>query len=329
MVIKVLYVWLRILFSALLFFSLASLTGLAIAADQGDFGQEQPIPFSLSGDIYFVPPGTHRLPDFSKLESVGRIYATELNIPKRAFKEGFPGVTDRVEWFAIDYNGTFLVEKTGRLRFQLTSDDGSKLFIDDEMVIDNDGVHAARIRDAARILKRGVHKIRVQYFQGPRYEVALILMIAGPVGDFKPFSTVELASVKVIEDKEEVRIVMDAALLFAFNKHHLSDYARVALTEIKTLILDAYPDMPIIIEGHTDSVGSDDYNIDLSVRRVQTVVDVLLRKGVDPGRMEAFGYGESSPKFTNKTSEGRAKNRRVEIRVKKTSQERFLDSSDE
>ena len=108
-----------------------------------------------------------RLPNFSQLEAVGTIYTKKLNIPIREFDNGFPGVTDRFEWFAIDYHGIFQIDETGYFRFRLTSDDGSKLFIDGALVIDNDGAHPAQSRKSRLYLEKGLDSIRVQYFQGP------------------------------------------------------------------------------------------------------------------------------------------------------------------
>ncbi len=81
----------------------------------------------LRGDIYLLRPNTDALPKFQKLKPVGAVYTSSLNIPPRSFLEGFPGVTDRYEWFAIDYHGTFWIDEPGKYRFLLASDDGSKL----------------------------------------------------------------------------------------------------------------------------------------------------------------------------------------------------------
>jgi hypothetical protein len=147
------------------------------------------------GEIYHIPEGTVEVPSFKRLKPVGAIYATELYIPPCKFTAGFPGVTDRVEWFAIDYNGRFWVEKPGKYRFALTSDDGSLLYIDGHLVIDNDGIHPPVTRDETVKLRRGTHRIRVSYFQGPRYDLALVLAVQGPddedlrvfdMNEFKP-----------------------------------------------------------------------------------------------------------------------------------------------
>ncbi len=143
------------------------------------------------GEVYLLPPGTAKLPKFSKLHSLGAIYATSLNVPPTDFSEGFPGVTGRFEWFAIDYTGRFWIERPGKYRFALLSDDGSKLYVDGRVVIDNDGVHAAQLETGHVALKSGFHQIRISYFQGPRYQVALVLSIAGPGEEFRVFNADE------------------------------------------------------------------------------------------------------------------------------------------
>jgi hypothetical protein len=155
------------------------------------FGTTVVIPSGLRGEVYHIPSNSRRLPNFAKLKSRGSIYTASLNIPTRNFREGFPGVTKRFEWFALDYSGKFWIEKPGDYRFFLMSDDGSKLYLDDRLAIDNDGIHAAAERTAAVTLEGGIHRIRVSYFQGPRLEVALVLRIAGPGEKPRIFSTDE------------------------------------------------------------------------------------------------------------------------------------------
>ena len=132
----------------------------------------------LQGKIYNLRPGQKVLPNFGKMKPVGSIYTSSLNIPPRDFLQGFPGVTKRTEWFAIDYTGSFWVDTAGKYKFSLLSDDGSKLYIDKKLVIDNDGTHGALELYGAIVLKPGSHNIRVSYFQGPRTAVALVLKIA-------------------------------------------------------------------------------------------------------------------------------------------------------
>jgi hypothetical protein len=147
------------------------------------------------GVIYPIEPGAERLPDFAKLTPAGVIYTPSLCVPPRFFDEGFPGVTERFEWFAIDYTARFWVYQPGTYHFALASDDGSILYIDGKKVISNDRQHPVIEKTGHVKLKVGAHAIRVSYFQGPRFHVALVLRVAGPrddelhvfhTDDFKP-----------------------------------------------------------------------------------------------------------------------------------------------
>jgi hypothetical protein len=155
------------------------------------FGTTVVVPGGLRGAVYHIHRFSTRLSDFDKLKPAGLIYTTALNVPPRDFQEGFPGVTGRSEWFAIDYTGRFWIQMPGLYRFELTSDDGSKLYIDDRMVVNNDGAHSPETRTAVLTLEGGVHRIRVSYFQGRRYQVALVLRVAGPGDEWRVFSTDE------------------------------------------------------------------------------------------------------------------------------------------
>jgi len=165
---------------------------LLIQEPQVTFGTTVVIPAGLEGKIYNLRHGTSRLPDFEKTKPVGTIYTTSLNVPPQDFKKGFPGVTRRTEWFAIDYKGRFWVEQEGVWRFSLLSDDGSKLYIDGGEVIDNDGPHQPQVVEGSVALKHGAHDVRVSYYQGPRYQVALVLLVAPPGEGPRLFDTNEL-----------------------------------------------------------------------------------------------------------------------------------------
>ena len=74
--------------------------------------------------------------------AVGTLYASSLEVMPQSFTQGFPGITDRREWFAIDYRAKVWIARPGLYRFALLSDDGAKFWINEKLVIDNDGVHA-------------------------------------------------------------------------------------------------------------------------------------------------------------------------------------------
>lgn len=154
------------------------------------FGTTVFLPSGLRGDIYYLDPGTPKLPKFKKSKSVGTLYTNSLYVPPRVFTDGFPGVTNRFEWFAIDYQGRFWIENPGRYTFRLESDDGSILYIDKKRLIDNDGIHPPVAKENTVKLAEGTHEIRVSYFQGPASGIALMLSVEGPDDpDFRPFST--------------------------------------------------------------------------------------------------------------------------------------------
>mgnify|MGYP000915491427 FL=1 len=85
-------------------------------------------------------------------------------------------------------------------------------------------------------------------------------------------------------------------------------------------VLRSYPDTYIRVEGHTDSVGSEDYNMGLSQRRANSVKNLLVQRGIADNRIEAVGFGEALSVATNDTEAGRQKNRRVEIKIAPKSQ---------
>jgi len=284
-------------------------------AQASAFGSTQKNPFIFQGSIYFLPEGTSRLPDFARIRPVGKIYSAVLNVSPQNFLQGFPGVTDRFEWFAIDYKGKIYVRKPGIYTFSLLSDDGSKLLIDGKTVIDNDGIHPPKEKTGSTYLGKGLHNIEVEYFQGPRQEVALVLSLVE--GNRKvPFDIRNFAPVTMVEDRHQTRLTLGAGILFDFNSYSLRPDAIKVLDSVYSLLRD-YNYKKVIVEGHTDNIGSDSYNLRLSKNRAQAVANYLIAKGVPRARIKIIGYGKKRPKYPNDTEEHRAKNRRVEIRILK------------
>ena len=104
------------------------------------------------------------------------------------------------------------------------------------------------------------------------------------------------------------------AIEFDFDRADLRPQNRELLSRIAGILLTS-PGHSIYVYGHTDDVGSDVYNLDLSERRARAVTDYLIEAGIDPKIISATGYGKSSPRVAETTSEARAKNRRVEIAI--------------
>jgi outer membrane protein OmpA-like peptidoglycan-associated protein len=281
------------------------------------FGTAGNTPFALKGQIYYLEEGADHLPDFTRLRPVGTISTTTLNVPDQSFEQGFPGVTDRFEWFAIDYRGAFAVPAPGMYRFRLTSDDGSRLIIDGRQVIDNDGVHAPDAVDDSVRLDEGVHSIEVQYFQGPRFQVALVLEMARGDEEYQPLDFARYGAATFRDEGNRLVAALGGNVLFDTNSSALKPQAVAALDELKTSMIDPYPNAKVIVEGHTDNVGNDADNQRLSEARAQSVVQWLVQHGVPASRLEAHGYGKTRPAAPNDTPANRAKNRRIEIIVQK------------
>lgn len=115
-------------------------------------------------------------------------------------------------------------------------------------------------------------------------------------------------------------ITLSGSVLFASGKSELLPAAQARLSEVAQALTQQSPDAKIVVEGHTDSQGSQDFNLELSAKRAQAVRDYLASHGVAPDRISSEGMGFSRPIADNKTAEGRANNRRVEIVVQPSGQ---------
>ncbi len=121
-------------------------------------------------------------------------------------------------------------------------------------------------------------------------------------------------------DGEAILVNLPDGVTFAVDSTQISPGFQYTLDQIAAN-LTQYPNSLIDVMGHTDSTGSDDYNMDLSKRRADAVADYLAMRGVSRARIESIGYGERYPVADNGTAEGRARNRRVEIKITPISQE--------
>jgi outer membrane protein OmpA-like peptidoglycan-associated protein len=109
---------------------------------------------------------------------------------------------------------------------------------------------------------------------------------------------------------------------FAVNSSALRSGLNAELDRVAQ-ILAAYPQTTILVAGHTDSTGSDEYNMKLSQQRADSVKNALVQRGVAPQRISAVGYGEGQPVGDNNTEFGRQQNRRVEVRINPTQQGQY------
>jgi outer membrane protein OmpA-like peptidoglycan-associated protein len=121
----------------------------------------------------------------------------------------------------------------------------------------------------------------------------------------------EMADLKAKQTERGIVLTL-GEVLFSTGKFDLSPAAMRSLEKL-TDFLKKHPDRNVLIEGHTDSTGSDELNMTLSQKRANAVKEALMKEGVAPGRITAKGYGKKYPVASNDTSAGRSQNRRVEV----------------
>ncbi len=122
----------------------------------------------------------------------------------------------------------------------------------------------------------------------------------------------QLNSILATRDSARGLVANMSDVLFRSGSFELLPGARERLAKVSGIVL-AYPSLHVAIEGHTDSVGGDDYNQELSEHRAQSVRDYFVQQGIPANTIEARGFGKSEPIASNDTPEGRQQNRRVEL----------------
>jgi outer membrane protein OmpA-like peptidoglycan-associated protein len=122
----------------------------------------------------------------------------------------------------------------------------------------------------------------------------------------------QLNSILATRDTARGLIANMSDVLFRSGSFELAPGARERLAKVSGIIL-AYPSLHLAVEGHTDSVGSDEFNQNLSEQRAEAVRDYFVQQGIPAASIEARGFGKTEPIASNDTSEGRQQNRRVEL----------------
>ncbi len=264
---------------------------------------------SFKGDVYSIPLKMlqkgygEQVYDYDK---IGEIEWNEINISDRHIDDGFPDVKKKIK-FGMVLHSTMKIKQSNCYEFILNSDDGSKLWIDGQLIIDNDGDHRMTLkRDSVHLLP-GEYDVKIWYFQAYPNRFGFI---------FDSKNTGLDCREKKIRKKEKPvveKINFESHFLFNTNEYELKKNAFSKLDSISTIIKNNNP-KKIIITGYTDNQGSENYNMELSLRRASSIQTYLIRKINQPNiRFVSRGKGEQNPIATNETGEGRARNRRVEI----------------
>lgn len=281
--------------------------------------QTDPVFTSFDGTVYEMPKMLQKirghltrtiLEKYSDkvldYDSLTTISLSTLDIPETYIQYGsFPYVPRKTK-FCMLLDSRVVIPTTAYYQFSLNSDDGSILWIDDNIIVDNDGGHPMRKKSEVVLLKQGEYPVKLWYFQGhpDGFGLEMAATYYGPLEEEQEDSTA------MVIEKE-----LPSDLLFESNSAVLSknaeSYLRQFLSKKK---LERYTKIEVI--GHTDDIGSDDDNLMLSKQRAQSVASLI--QDIFPLiriEYEVIGEGEQLPKYSNQSEEGRTKNRRVEIKL--------------
>jgi len=122
------------------------------------------------------------------------------------------------------------------------------------------------------------------------------------------------AKVERVDDAIVVTFDENSGVYFATDKYNINTASQTTLNKLSSVFLE-YPNTNILVVGHTDSVGSEEYNMTLSKNRAYAVTNYLIGKGLNSGRFTTNWFGETQPMYDNSAAEGRAKNRRVNVAI--------------
>ena len=241
---------------------------------------------------------------------IGEIDLPELKIPETYIDEGqFPGV-DRNTQYAMVLEAKMTITTRACYEFSLNSDDGSILWINGEKIVDNDGGHGMRMRKDSVVYDAGDYDVKVWYFQGlaDRFGIELDAKIVGRA---------EVCGDQDNQQRETAteKINIQEEVLFDVSSSHIK---AAGMEELKLLAAKIQNDhiKEITIIGHTDSNGTEKYNLSLSQRRAKSTASALKLHFENEIKIVTKGLGEQQPIASNDTEAGRAKNRRVEIILK-------------
>lgn len=146
---------------------------------------------------------------------------------------------------------------------------------------------------------------------------AIGALAGGLIGSYMDKQAAEMEEIEgatITREGDQLKVTFDNAILFDFDSSVLKPASRTQLDQVAGVLVK-YPDTDILVMGHTDSKGSEDYNLNLSERRAASVRNYLEAQGVATLRIRSRGFGESVPVSDNTSDLGRAQNRRVELSI--------------
>jgi len=136
----------------------------------------------ISAKVYQLPSGTPSIVKATLNETnlKAKICMNKFNVAPRSFTEGFPNLPELFEWFGLDARAKLIVPVSGTYTFKLLSDDGAVLYLNNQVVINHDGLHVPSIKTGRIDLPMGAHDLRILYYQGPAQHIALQLFWTPP-----------------------------------------------------------------------------------------------------------------------------------------------------
>lgn len=265
----------------------------------------------FTGTVYKIPGnelklgyGDHVLDD----EVIGQVELSSLNVPRaKEDTASFPGIEQKGQ-FGIVFLSTLKIAQTGCYKFSLISDDGSRFWIEDRLIISNDKPHKMTAKRDTIQLDAGLYDVKVWYYNAYPYEFGLILN-----GEILPDS-IECQVKDLSRHQDKPKLVMDN-LLFDFNSSILTKEGKSGLDKYCAQ-LAKYHFTQLTVIGYSDNIGSKEYNIKLSLARAQSVLNYLkTRLDLKNVTLNVEGKGLSNPISSDLSVEGQKVNRRVEISV--------------
>lgn len=256
----------------------------------------------FKGKAYKFPNARKYIPfseDYKERPVIADISWDSIHVDHRDIEDGFPDV-DRTGAFGIMFHSILSVPEASNYRFQLTSDDGSILWINDKLVLDNDYSKGWHSKTDTLGLAEGDYNIKIWFYQAYPTMQGIIFessIVPGPVA----------------YDVDTIDIDQD--LLFDTGSFRIKNAGKSLLDSLSQEI-QKYTKADIWIVGHTDDVGEERYNLTLSQQRADAIRNYMMSLGRHIGATYyTRGLGESEPKVSNDTEEGRRINRRVELLI--------------
>ncbi|MFK8008952.1 MAG: OmpA family protein [Saprospiraceae bacterium] len=256
-------------------------------------------------------------PKYEKYPIITEFEWDEIDIPETEDVNLFPSVNKRYG-FALILTSTVKISSEGWYKFSLNSDDGSLLWIEKKLLVNNDGTHQMLLKEDSIALVPGNYPIKIWYYQGfpDRYGFQFNASFYRKLNANESITPLKKKSKK----EENIKLVISNQVLnFEHNSYQIDGKAKLFLDDFckKTLNKVDLEKIELIkITGHTDNSGSANYNAQLSLQRAESLANELKKRILsDEIKYELKGLGESLPIASNNTPKGKLKNRRVVLEI--------------